>query len=836
MNKLFGWLLIVFFVGCSDSVVDNDNNKSYSLFEIAAVRAQNLQEGALFGASLAMSDDYIAIGSPGKDVLTYKGAGGVYLFKKDMQDEVHFLKSIDSDTPASDSSFGDHIAMFGSFILVGASEYSSNTLDSCGKAYLYKILEDGNVTKVGDILPSDLQAYDSFAKSVAISSRYIAIGTDADKVYLYEYNATNITFKEKLEGDDSQYSSYGSEVVMVNDLLTVSAPSDSTDRIGSRDSGKVYVYHLTNSNITRIAKLAGGADERLYGYKIGMDASHIVILNANPVYYDIYTITKEQRIEKTARMLPNDPLAKEICRVLHVSEDHFFVGTLSENVYVFSINGENNISQIQSLSGEFYKATNSYFGASLAVSDDTILIGAPSYSDARVSNSGAAYMFSANPFNKIYVYTKPKLDFNISEEDPLNRVVFDAKSPNGTINYSVEAGEDGGFFQYVGKSLTLKQPLNYEVPQDLDSDNIYKLKVKLSDGGGNTQEYNISVGVEDRNYTEYYHKEQGVTNIVMNDKYVFVGDSSYNSYEGRLVVYKRDTNNSLTQLSELVPEGESSLGTYYGDNFSVSQDYILMSSALVSNFGDQDIFRAGAAYLYKITDDNITQLATITSANPQVNDMLGISNAMEGDYIVLASQDANNTLFLYKRISDDNITLISQHTLGGLGEYAQEMEMENSNIVLRTSKSVYMFRVDGNETLQELATLQQHSANSIDIQNNTIAVGNDTNVTIFKLDANNTASLLTSFWVPDTYVKNVSLDGNSVAVGAPYRTTEFTEDGEVSVYAFDASGNVTQLDTLHAYNPMRAGGFGISVSKYNDNIAVGAQGNSMMYLFKKDTD
>jgi hypothetical protein len=89
--------------------------------------ADDVEQGALFGAALEVSGPYLAVAAPVKSLEgQYSFAGAVYLFKEKDSGLWFFYKKLVSPVPTASAGFGKSIAMWFSEIVVGAYREGNN--------------------------------------------------------------------------------------------------------------------------------------------------------------------------------------------------------------------------------------------------------------------------------------------------------------------------------------------------------------------------------------------------------------------------------------------------------------------------------------------------------------------------------------------------------------------------------------------------------------------------------------------------------------------------------------------------------------------------------------
>ena len=173
---------------------DDRGTDSGSVYLFNAATAQQQQKitasdgaaGDLFGLSVAINDQVVAVGAPFDDD---RGAnsGAVYLFNATTGQQLAKITAADGQAGAR---FGDAVDIDGATLLVGAP------LDNgVGAAYLFDI---ATATQQAKLVASDGQAGDGFGGSVSISGSNVVIGAVGDddsgslagSIYLFTLGGT----------------------------------------------------------------------------------------------------------------------------------------------------------------------------------------------------------------------------------------------------------------------------------------------------------------------------------------------------------------------------------------------------------------------------------------------------------------------------------------------------------------------------------------------------------------------------------------------------------------------------------------------------------------------
>lgn len=137
-----------------------------------------------FGSVLDIHENYFVTSDTHDESNNVTASGAIYIFYKDGTEWIQHTKILPSD-PGENDRFGNDVAIFGDYIIVGVPRDDSNLTDS-GSAYLFKRNSSNwvEVTK----FTVERKAYDFFGHSIDISDRHAVIGApDGEYGHVYIY-------------------------------------------------------------------------------------------------------------------------------------------------------------------------------------------------------------------------------------------------------------------------------------------------------------------------------------------------------------------------------------------------------------------------------------------------------------------------------------------------------------------------------------------------------------------------------------------------------------------------------------------------------------------------
>jgi hypothetical protein len=323
-----------------------------------------LWAGAEFGTSVAIDVDTAVVGAPGADW------AAVLERNYDATDGWGGVRTL---WGAGGSNFGNSVSISGDTAVVGVPR-DDFACGGCGAAYVYeRNLGGAENWGLRAVLTADAPAGgDEFGWSVAISGDTVVVGarldthsakSQAGSVYVFKRNydssnpavpkADNWGLVRNLHVDDAAaYDRFGHAVAISGDTFVVGAPVD------DGGTGSAYVFernHDWADGWGQVEKLTAddGATGDCFGWSVGINGDTVVV----GAPYD---------------------------------DDG---GDFSGSAYLFKRNagGADHWGQVEKLTAAD-AAEDDQFGRSVAISGNTVVVGAP-YDDDGGDASGSTYVF-----------------------------------------------------------------------------------------------------------------------------------------------------------------------------------------------------------------------------------------------------------------------------------------------------------------------------------------------------------------------------------------------------------------------------------------------------------
>ena len=776
--------------------------------------------GDYFGSSVSIDGDTMVIGAYADDDNGYT-SGSAYVFTRTNGIWTQRAKLTASDAAASDY-FGMSVAINGDTVVIGA--YADDDDGSAsGSAYVFTRDTAGDLasgwTEVAKLTAGDADALDQFGRSVSIDGDTVVIGAFGDDSYTgsaYVFTrdtagdlTSGWTQRAKLTASDGAGGDrFGYNVDISGDTVVIGAYYD--DDKGS-NSGSAYVFTRNTagdltSGWTQRAKLTAGdgAVNDNFGSRVSIDGDTVVIGAYGASIYrgSAYVFTRDTAGDLTSgwtqvtKLTASDAATYDYFGFsVSINGDTMVIGAYGDDdrgltsgsAYVFMRNTAGDLTSRWTQRAKLTAndgAAGDNFGSSVSIDSDTIVIGAR-YDG---SYSGSVYTFSTLVIKDITVTGNATVmrDLTVTGNATVARELTVTGNTTVSSNLTVSGNVE------VGKELTVTG--NMKVGE-LE----WKQYQKLVASDGAADDYFGSVVSID-----------GDTMVIGAD----TGDNGTSS--GSAYVFTR-TNGIWTQVTKLTAS-DAAAYDYFGISVSIDGDTMVIGAR-----ADDDNNATNSGSVYVFTRDTAgyltsgwTQRAKLTASDAAADDFFGQSVSIDGDTVVIGAyldDDVNGS-------SNGSAYVFTRNTAGDL-----------------TSGWTQRAKLTAND-----GAADDYFGSIVSIDGDTAVIGawadDDNNATnsgsayVFTRD---TAGDLTSGWTQrakltandaaadDYFGKSVSIDGDTVVIGAD---GDGSSSGSAYVFTRSTAGDLTsgwtQRAKLTANDGAASDHFGYSVSIDGDTVVIGA--------------
>ena len=353
-------------------------------------------------------------------------------------------KLVANDREAGEE-FGNAVDISGDFAIVAdykedEDENGMNTLNSAGAVYVYKKQTNGNWIQVQKLVASDRATDDEFGFSAAIDGDYIVVGarsededengsntvTAAGSAYIFQINSSGIWIEVQkiVPSQRSIALQWGWDVEINGDYISVGTYRDGTDENGMNflsGAGAVYMFEKNGSGIwTETQKIVPSdrASYEWFAYDIDIDADQMVIgaagANHQGKAYVFNRNTSGVWIESQI-IFPSDIVSGSYFgETVSISGNYIVIGAKSESedvsdsntmndagaAYVFKNDNGIWIQHKKIVASD--RSSSDKFGCEVAIDNRIIVVGAffaPIEANGTGNIAGATYIFELNETN-----------------------------------------------------------------------------------------------------------------------------------------------------------------------------------------------------------------------------------------------------------------------------------------------------------------------------------------------------------------------------------------------------------------------------------------------------
>jgi len=270
-------------------------------------------------------------------------------------------------------------------------------------------------TERAALIAPDGRPGDRFGSSVAIDGDLVAVGAEFDgttagpkagSVYLYRREGFAWVFHSKLKASDSSNNNrFGISVAIDGDTLVVG----SADRLGTMPrTGSAYVFRFDGTRWNEEVKLRANdpAAHTFFGRSVAIDGDTLLVGTSQDAAGAAYVFRfdgtgwNEEAKLKASDSVPLNAFGSSVSLFSDTavvgagSEDHAqptWVDCNSGAAYIYERTGTMWTETTKLVSGD--SRCQDFFGSSVSICAEYILVGAPRKDTGGVFRSGAAYVF-----------------------------------------------------------------------------------------------------------------------------------------------------------------------------------------------------------------------------------------------------------------------------------------------------------------------------------------------------------------------------------------------------------------------------------------------------------
>ncbi|WP_395683755.1 hypothetical protein [Dokdonella sp.] len=299
--------------------------------------------------------------------------------------------------------FGARVAIDGDRALASSPDDRVYGWSGAGTTYVFERV-GGVWSRVAHVAHTPVNNYDySFGRAVALAGDTMVIG--APGAYTMAGATGDATVFSKIGGDWSQVAvldagnehrdeQFGAAAAASVDTVLIGAPTAATDH--PLATGVAYVFEAGNSGWLEQARLLPSAPASLFGSSVALDQDTAVI----GASHEVYVFTRGNGSWPQQARLTSDVTGQPVAfgaavavrgDLLAVGEPGLRQAHIQGRVHLFTRSGTtwSPLVVLQAADG----AVDDGFGSSLALSGNTLVIGAPNADIGIETGGGAVYVF-----------------------------------------------------------------------------------------------------------------------------------------------------------------------------------------------------------------------------------------------------------------------------------------------------------------------------------------------------------------------------------------------------------------------------------------------------------
>ncbi|MCI0389942.1 MAG: putative Ig domain-containing protein [Acidobacteria bacterium] len=408
---------------------------------------------------------------------------------------------------AADDYFGTSVALYGDTLVVGAYGDSIGVNTDQGSAYVFT-RNNGVWTLQQKLIAFDGAASDWFGISVALYGDTVAVGAYGDdtgantsqgSAYVFTRSNGVWTLQAKLITNDGTANDFfGGAVALSDYTLVVSA--DGAEIGANNSQGAVYVYTRISSTWVLQKKIfaSDGVANDFFGGAVALSGDTLVVgeggddIGANGSQGSVYVFQRNGTIWLLeSKLTANDGAARDYFGgAVALSGDTLVVGAPNDGIgenpdqgsaYVFTRSGGVWTQQQKLIANDGMQGDS--FGGPVALSGDTIVVSAP-YDNIGVNqDQGSAYIFTRS--GTVWTQQQKLTAFDGAAGDYLGAVALSGDTVivgtgRANINTNIKQGSVYVFVRPPCPALTFAPP---SLPSGA-SGTSYQQQITVSGGAG----------------------------------------------------------------------------------------------------------------------------------------------------------------------------------------------------------------------------------------------------------------------------------------------------------------------------------------------------------------
>jgi len=623
------------------------------------ITANDSAADASFGSSVAIYGDTIVVGASEDDIAGNINQGSAYVFTRAGSTWSQQQKLTANDGAASDN-FGSAVAIHADTVVVGAGPGNSNQGSAyvfmrAGSTWS---LQQKLIANDGPATPAFGSAVAIYADTVVVGDATADIGGRRDQgaAYVFVRAGSTWSLQQKLTANDGQTREFlGASVAIYADTVVAGATA------GGSTLGAAYVFTRAGSTWNQRQKLTAieherfGASSAIYAGTIVV-GSPLATVNLNSGQGAAYVFVVCDDLAQQKKLTATDGAAFDFFgHAIAIYANTVVVGAPFDNLgqgsaYVFA--GSGTFWSLEQKLTADDGAVDDFFGFSVAIYEGTIVIGAFDDDVGGNTGQGSAYVFvqsgpwiqqqkltaddgaALDAFGRSVAIYEDTVVVGAQDEVPGGNIgrgsayVFVRSGSTWSQQQKLTDGDSGEDFfgvsvaiyegiVVVGDSLdgidgSINQGSAYAFTRDGSTWNLWR-KLMANDGAADDL-FGDSVAIYRNTIVVGAPGDDIGGNNDQGSAYVFVGDN----------------------LQQKLTANDGSTGDRFGDSVAIYANAIAIGTPADDVGGNRD---QGSAYIFARPVLTWSQQQKLTASDGAANDSFGFSVAIHRDSAVAGAVD-----------------------------------------------------------------------------------------------------------------------------------------------------------------------------------------------------
>ena len=415
------------------------------LYTLDNPNAVGTSELDFFGWAVAITSSYVIVAASSEDTTPTTGlsAGKVYVFSIATGGLLYTIDNPNAYSTPDNDNFGQNLAADDTYLVASATAEDDAGGTNSGKVYVFNIASGVLLHTIDNPNVYGTSFNDVFGTGLSINNGYITIGANGEELatdntkysgHAYVFDASTGALVHSIDNPNIQPNPYGGAVSTdlfgqnsaMNDtsIFISAAREDAVDPNTNASEGVVYAFNRSNKALTWTI--------------------------ANPNAYG--TTTDDQFGENIA--------VSGYYLAVGVPYEDDAGGLTSGKVYVFNTFSKTLVHTLDNPNA-YNTSAGDWFGSSVAIDGNYLIVGAQYEDDAGGTSSGKAYIFNVTTGALLYTIDNPNA-FGTSASDQFG-IEVGIKGEYAVVSAMGE-GDSGGIGS--GKAYIYKLPPLTLPPQE----------------------------------------------------------------------------------------------------------------------------------------------------------------------------------------------------------------------------------------------------------------------------------------------------------------------------------------------------------------------------------